>query len=138
MNNTPEWLKFLQMSLATADGSTQSPAPQYAGLRPMVVQWEGLRIVYNLVLTAEVLILLMIAGWNGTLHFGIPQVDGLIVAAVAANVCFCAGPLADLYLTAILRFRAPLIRVLFPLGLLLSVVLAPLVLNSILEIGLDH
>jgi hypothetical protein len=60
--------------------------------REVFAAWEWLRLVYNLILLAVVF------GWiccNG-LHLGVAS--ALPVLAVGANLCFCAGPVAEGYL----------------------------------------
>src|SRR5262249_59017853 len=53
--------------------------------------WEGLRVVYNLVLIAVVVALL---GPTGILQ----RLPYVLEGALVANVCFCAGPVAEGYL----------------------------------------
>ncbi len=64
-------------------------------LRSIVLRWERLRILYNLLLVG--LVLLPTGG-----SFQLPslrEVPVLAVGAVLANLCFMAGPVAEAYLS---------------------------------------
>jgi hypothetical protein len=75
----------------------ETPRSQFLSeLRATFLHWEQLRVVYNLVLVAL----------TCTLVFGFrPEISGdpgfwagAMLAAVAANVCFFLGPIADCYI----------------------------------------
>jgi hypothetical protein len=56
--------------------------------------WEKLRVIYNGILFIEVALLLSM---TGSKTFSISDLLMLIFFAVAANVCFCAGPVLNGY-----------------------------------------
>ena len=77
--------------------------------------WEKLRIIYNIVLVAIVLVMCGRA---------IPFIIGeALASALAANLMFCAGPVAECYLHWLGVPRVPARVVLFALGLLMSMAL---------------
>jgi hypothetical protein len=88
--------------------------------------WERLRVVYNVVLTAEVA-LLVLGPFRQALRW--PNLGSVLVYyALVANLCFCAGPVATAYLHW-LGVRGPgVTRTLFALGMILSIGLAAAVL----------
>jgi hypothetical protein len=80
--------------------------------------WEKLRILYNGLLIVAVLGIILKSGFN--LLAGIFFVE----PAIYANVGFCAGPVAEGYLSW-LGFRHPACRwFIFALGLFITLVLA--------------
>jgi hypothetical protein len=81
--------------------------------------WEGLRLVYNAVLVAVVLLFLSERPEQPPAFWLF-----LLCQAVAANLCFFAGPLAEWYV-GWLGYRSRALRwVLFGAGLVFAVVLA--------------
>ncbi|WP_435018820.1 hypothetical protein TA3x_000806 [Tundrisphaera sp. TA3] len=71
-----------------------SMAPARSGSRPsleLFLFWEKLRVAYNAILVAEVLIL---AGMGMSASLWKPEV---IVLAFAANVCFSTAPVVHAY-----------------------------------------
>jgi len=64
-------------------------------LRSILIRWERLRILYNLVLTAVVI--LPVGGDPLTLPEP-ADLPILAVGAVLANLCYLAGPAAESYL----------------------------------------
>ena len=112
----------------TADPTSDSPAERDpTAPRRIVLSWEKLRIYYNLCL-------LIIGGAGILLTVGAMdtlRLSPLIVGfGLGANVCFFAGPLAELYLTAIHftdDFRTGRL-ILFSAGLFISVILVALIL----------
>ncbi|MBA4065138.1 MAG: hypothetical protein C0501_15770 [Isosphaera sp.] len=67
-------------------------ASPYAVLK----SWEKLRLVYNAVLVPWVLLNVAAArpaGWDDPVFWA-----GVATAGLGANVCFCAGPVAEAYL----------------------------------------
>jgi hypothetical protein len=82
--------------------------------------WEKLRIVYNLLLMGVVLSLGLAAGKNHNIAFWV----NMACQGFMANVCFCAGPVAEGYLCWIGCERRVARWILFLGGLLLSVGLA--------------
>jgi len=61
--------------------------------------WESRRLAYNLAVGTAGLISLCGIGLVSLLHGerGLPPWQPILAYAVAANVCYSAGPLADLY-----------------------------------------
>lgn len=108
-------------------------------LRPIVIQWEQLRFVYNGLLILEVLILLAATFWAGGVQQSTNElIDLLVTGAVVANVLYFAGPILDVYWAVFARFRAPLVWLLFPLGTMLAMILCPLVMFSFLEMAISN
>ena len=69
-------------------GSTQTPDPHH-----VLKRWERLRLVYNAILIPWTVFLIAILPGGGTAG----PVEVLVGGAIA-NVCFCAGPVAETYL----------------------------------------
>lgn len=87
----------------------------------MVARWERLRIVYNAILTVEVLVLTvpMFRMTWGHRSFLVE----LILGAVGANLCYCAGPVINFYFHwANIRGRA-VTTVLFVIGTIVAMFL---------------
>lgn len=89
-------------------------APPEESATAVFVSWERLRLLYNVVLASLVLGLANHSLANGEfLRF-------LVLAGLGANVCFCAGPVAEGYL-ALLGAHRPTCRwVVFLFGLFLA------------------
>src|SRR5262245_54254540 len=84
--------------------------------------WERLRIVFNAILGCEVLALTLLARADYWTQRGF--IRYLVARAIIANICFCAGPVADGYLRRFgFRGRGPTM-LLFGIGTLLSMVAA--------------
>ena len=110
----------------------RSDAPP-VGLRPLLMRWERLRLVYNAILAAVVLALLL----RTPSLFDDPRLPAyLLKRALAANVCFTAGPAADAYISYVAGRRVPLTWILFLGGTLLSVLLAMSSIASFVSINL--
>ena len=83
--------------------------------------WERRRVVYNGVLAAVVLLTTVPALWRPFLD---PVFFEMAIAgAFGANVCFCTGPVVEAYLRWMGVRGRSLGRILFGLGLLVSVAL---------------
>lgn len=95
------------------------PLPTDPGL---FLRWEKLRVFYNLILTAVVLLV-----WAAWFRAMIPIEELLfasVLGALGANVCYCAGPVANAY-AYWLGWRHPAVTVvLFVAGTGLSVLAA--------------
>lgn len=105
-------------------GDAALPPPD---LRPILYQWEKMRLVYNGVLGVWVLLLGSLT--LGSLTLGeVPLtpslLEELVLCAVIANLCYFAGPLLDVYAAVFLRTQVRMIKVLFPLGTVLAMLLA--------------
>ena len=87
--------------------------------------WEPRRIVYNLAL-AGIVVAYFIAGYPGSRSIlSIDFALGLFLLAVAANICYCAAYLADIFVQAS-GFREVWQRarwVLFLLGTLVAAII---------------
>lgn len=86
--------------------------------------WEKLRVVYNLVLGAETLVL------GGKMFTTVSGLEMLVLGALGANVCFCAGPVLEGYLRALKMPRRIARWLLFLSGMFIAVVAALIVLLS--------
>lgn len=97
---------------------TQTAIPPWLPkLRLILLRWERLRILYNLLLVGLVLIPTGGAFQLPTLR----ELPVLAVGAALANLCFMAGPLADAYLSW-LGLRSRWVTAgLFAAGLLISI-----------------
>ena len=86
-------------------------------LRSIVLRWERLRILYNLVLLGLVLV-----PTGGSFQLpSLRELPVLAIGAVLANLCFMAGPVAEVYLSW-LGLRSHWVTVvLFAGGLLVSI-----------------
>lgn len=92
------------------------PAPDTASAREVFVAWEKLRVIYNAVLVA---IVVTSATFGGT-KFDAGFVGFLLGTAVAANVVYCACPVAEGYAALVGVPRRACRIVLFTLGLLVG------------------
>jgi hypothetical protein len=64
-------------------------------LRSILIRWERLRILYNLVLVGLVLL-----PTGGSIHLpSLRELPVLAVGAFLANLCYLAGPVAEAYLS---------------------------------------
>jgi hypothetical protein len=88
------------------DGPTDAPDPYH-----VVRQWERLRLAYNAVLVPWTMFLIAALPGGGT---GNPA--DVFVGAVLANVCFCLGPVAEMYLVRLGANARAARRWLFALG----------------------
>ena len=66
-------------------------------LRKIVKEWELLRVLYNLILLIEGLALTSM--YMDRIH-PVAYVCGVIAFGLAANLCYCLGPLLEFYLAA--------------------------------------
>jgi hypothetical protein len=90
-------------------------------LRPILITWEKLRIVYNLVLAGVVGLFVILEPEV----LSVPYLPfRLVAAAIGANVCFTAGPVVDAYVSYLAKRRIPLTWFLFIPGLVFAVLLA--------------
>ncbi len=101
-------------------------AGSFAALGRVVVTWEKLRLVYNVVVGVAALLLTMLMPGHILVR---PQlVERIVEGAIFANLCYCAGPMIDGYLTWF-GVRHPLITAgLFAAGTFLTVAFAAAVL----------
>jgi len=108
-----------------------SPERQrYAQLGEVVVAWERLRIWYNVILACTTLLAAIAIRPRMLLD---PSALGYIVAAaIAANACFSAGPIAEGYITWWFGSVRWLRKAVFIVGTLGSVALTVAVI-SLLE-----
>jgi hypothetical protein len=108
--------------IAPADPAMLRRERKYAAIGRVMVTWEKLRVVYNATLGLTVIavgVTLIGVSSGGVWVFRVAT-----LGAVVANVCFCAGPVVDGYLTW-LGFRSPIITgVLFVAGTSLAMLLA--------------
>jgi hypothetical protein len=85
------------------------PAPAPRRISSIVAWWERRRLAYNFIVGAAGIVSLTITHallWlppNGHLTF-VPW-QGVVLYAVAANVCYCLGPAADVTLQLVFQRR---------------------------------
>ena len=97
-------------------------------IKPKLLKWEKIRVVYNLVVGAFVLVgtWLLHPGLLNSTTYWITLVEGALVA----NVCFFAGPLAEIYFAWLGARKSWITTVIAVCGILLTLVLAFLVFAS--------
>jgi hypothetical protein len=115
------------------DGLADPAVLRLARIGEVAVAWEKLRLWYNLVLS--VVALISISLWDARLLTEPRALEMMILAALAANACFCAGPLLEGYTTWFFRPVAWLRMSIFGIGTMGAVVLTPMVVAAIV---LDH
>jgi len=87
--------------------------------------WERGRVLYNAILTLIVLLWLVLTWPHFRPALTLGSLEAFVVLALAANLCYCAGYLADFFMQGLLpsqywrRFR----QVLWVLGMLFAIVL---------------
>ena len=87
---------------------------------PLLMAWERLRVVYNLVL---IVIVVIIAASRRMLWSDHRFPVFLFERVVLANLCFCAGPVIDGYLHLLKIGGRPSRLILFFCGLVLSILI---------------
>ncbi len=105
--------------------------PVHSELRDIVIGWERLRILYNIILFLVGVIAIFVC--LRAPYFELAEtILPAIVFGVFANACFCAGPTAETYIRVIFNNQdVKTLRIsLFILGTLLSLVPAFLVIAS--------
>ena len=86
-------------------------------LRSILLKWERLRILYNLLLIGLVLI-----PTGGSFQLpSLRELPVLAVGAALANLCYLAGPLAEAYLCWLGQRSRWVTAGLFAAGLLISI-----------------
>ncbi|WP_144058793.1 hypothetical protein [Rhodopirellula sp. SWK7] len=94
--------------------------------RPVFLAWERLRVVYVVLLGAFTLLLV------GSGIFRMPMLVRIGEGAIAANLCFFAGPVVETYVRW-LGYRGKMLRwFLFVSGVLLSMILVIATLAGVL------
>ncbi|WP_165248287.1 hypothetical protein [Paludisphaera soli] len=114
-----------------ASTSTIDVAPPSTA-RDVFLTWEKwLRPAFNVILAGVAgLVLLNFSATSHPLPMNVRTYFHFASWAVAANLLFTAGPLADLYLAVLLGRRSVVATgVLFTFGTLLSMMLVPISLN---------
>lgn len=100
---------------------SSSAAKERSQLKESILAWEKLRILYNILLIPPGILICVQA-------FKLPQQPLLVImfealfVGFAANICFCAGPMFEIYRLALTqRPSSKLLRnILFGLGLAFS------------------
>ena len=105
------------------DSAADEILDRYSRIGKLVVGWEKLRLLYNIILGTFVLLLLGIAFQyvRSSILDIIPRV---VLGGIFANLCFCVGPILNGYL-AWIGWGHPFIRpTLFVSGTVLTMLLA--------------
>jgi hypothetical protein len=121
------------MNPYTSPESDRDPTkkPLNIELREIVIGWERMRILYNIIL-----LLIGIIAIFFLLRTPYFKLEETILSAIAfgifANVCFCAGPVAETYIRAIFNNQdiRSLRLALFILGTLLSLIPAVIAITG--------
>jgi hypothetical protein len=87
----------------------------------VAVAWEKLRIWYNAVLAVVALLGLVVI--DASLLLDMQAMKTMVFAAIAANVCFCVGPLVEGYVTWFFGKLPGLRAVIFAIGIIGAVML---------------
>jgi hypothetical protein len=93
----------------------------------VIVRWEKLRMLYNVILTAEAAILVGIAPFGGS---RVDMVKHIILGGIVANVFFCAGPVVNAYLVWLGTHSRVISWLLFVMGTGLSMLLGLIYLTE--------
>ena len=112
-----------------ADSLLGSRASRLAQIGQAFVEWEKLRVWYNLVLGSVALVGVLVA--DASLLLDVNSLAEMAFAAVAANACFFAGHIVDCYATWLfgrLRWIRPVV---FGVGTLGSVLLVLVMIAAI-------
>lgn len=108
---------------------TSPDDPRLAELGRLFVRWEKLRLIYNGILAAVVLLCLPVVYLEGAMN--VLFLGELAVACLGANVCYLAGPAVDGYLTWFGLRHHGITLILFVSGTLLSMALAVFTMANI-------
>ncbi|MGJ8655313.1 MAG: hypothetical protein ACSHX6_02595 [Akkermansiaceae bacterium] len=106
--------------------------PVNTELRNIVIGWERMRILYNIILFLVGIVAIFFS--MRAPYFSLEEtVLSSIVFGIFANLCFCAGPTVETYVRVIFNYQdVKTLRIgLFILGTLLSLVPAFLVIISV-------
>jgi hypothetical protein len=107
--------------------------PLNTELRNIVIGWERMRILYNIILFLVGVVAIFVS-----LQKPFFSLEEVVISAIAfgifANVCFCAGPTAETYIRVIFNSQdVKTVRLsLFILGTLLSLIPAFMVIAGYL------
>ncbi len=105
-----------------SDNLHDPPAKSVDRSLGLLDDWERLRLLYNAILAGEVALMSVLTSPLGMI--GLRDVYGLILNALLANLCYCAGPVADGYFRRLgFQGRVPTLT-LFTLGTMLTMGLA--------------
>lgn len=91
-------------------------ADRLVNLGQIALAWEKLRLWYNAVLA--IVALLAVVSVDASLLVEPRAMESMILAALAANACFCVGPLLEGYITWFVRPVPWLRRWIFGIGTL--------------------
>jgi hypothetical protein len=114
--------------IESTQSSIESTEPKVTA-RSIFLSWEKwLRPAYNLILAGVACLVILSFTYMG---YPVPRngrtVFHFISRAIAANLLFTAGPLADYYISLLLGRRSVLVTgILFTLGTLFSMVVVPI------------
>ena len=101
-----------------AEGRELVMRPMNFELRPILLRWEKLRLVYNFVLSGVALVGLALRPEL----LRVPTLPLFLIACcIGANVCFCAGPAVEAYINFRLNRRVMATWFLFFPGMAMSI-----------------
>ena len=108
--------------VAPVEAGSLPPPPAGPSEAGLLLRWEKLRLLYNLILAAVVL-----AFWAGGRGSGLGDpgfLPHLARCCLGANLCFCAGPVVNAYAHWLGLRHVAVTVVLFVIGTSLSVLVA--------------
>ena len=79
------------------DASADPAVLRLARIGEVALAWEKLRLPYNLMLAVAALVAVL--NFNAGLLADPRALADMLLAALAANACYCAGPLVEGYVT---------------------------------------
>jgi hypothetical protein len=103
------------------DSSADPVVLRLARIGEVAVAWENLRLRYNIVLA--VVALVAVLNINAELLADSRAMAAMLLAALAANACFCVGPLFEGYVTWFFGPVSWLRMVVFVVGMMGAVAL---------------
>ena len=89
---------------------------------PIIRRWEKLRLIYNAILSVEVLLLCVVTVPQNLVDIGFWVAT--MAGAVGANICFTFGPAVEGYCTFLRIWHSSFTLLLFLAGLFLAMMLA--------------
>ena len=113
---------FASPSANTTDSNNPEERNRTVDFVPILIRWERLRIVYNLILVPFVLLAALIFAGIGP--FEIDLIVSTIACGLLANLCFMLGPTLEAYGTYFKVWHPLMTVLLFIAGLFVTMLLS--------------